>query len=355
MPIWKKFIFYIITLIISILFTIISLEFVLRVFYRHTPLAKIYRYHELLGWSNKEGLSGRFYSCSGSSPFYFNSLGLRNKEIQTKKLKNLFRILILGDSFTAGLEVNNHQTFCAILEKTLNDSPKGELHYQVLNAAVRGWGTDQEFLRLRQLIPLLAPDMVIFQVSDNDFNDISTTLLNKRMYHKPRFILDDNGSLILTGTPTPKINRGFFYYLNHSSTLSHFLVSKYEFIKKRTRFLQVHISAEKPLSLSRNQSVTLFLKLINESKQLTMENGAKIVLFFIGNPKHYQTTNPRAKSTGNAASKIVNRLNQSSVSWFYFDPVKQHLLSKDGHLNQVGHKKLAQLILTKLKEWDCLP
>ncbi|HYW73829.1 MAG TPA: GDSL-type esterase/lipase family protein [Pyrinomonadaceae bacterium] len=89
-----------------------------------------------------------------------NSLGLRGREIGPKQR---FRILLLGDSFTYGLGVNDTQTFASRLESLTGS--------ETINAGDPGTGTDYALRFYETLGRQLAPDVVILCFFSNDFQD----------------------------------------------------------------------------------------------------------------------------------------------------------------------------------------
>jgi hypothetical protein len=76
-------------------------------------------------------------------------------------------VLVLGDSFTYGLGVNDDQTFCHVLQEELAH----DLPTRVVNAGSPGKGTDYalRFLLARQAT--LRPDLVLLAFFKNDFGD----------------------------------------------------------------------------------------------------------------------------------------------------------------------------------------
>ena len=83
---------------------------------------------------------GKTYRTFGHS-FTSNGLGFREKEFEKKKNKNVFRILVFGDSFTFGVGIDNDHRYTNLLEEMLND---GKKEYEVLNFGVPGYSTDQQ-------------------------------------------------------------------------------------------------------------------------------------------------------------------------------------------------------------------
>lgn len=94
-----------------------------------------------------------------------NSAGLRNDaEIDDDAI----RILAIGDSFTYGMYVHNHETFPARLEERLREL--GE-NVQVLNAGVPGYTISDSLDYLREKGLALEPDVVILGEYTNDVFD----------------------------------------------------------------------------------------------------------------------------------------------------------------------------------------
>lgn len=77
-----------------------------------------------------------------------NSDGFRGGEI-TAKRPDTFRILVLGDSIAWGYGVGFEDSFPRQLEEMLNENL--DANFEVINAAVPGYGTDQELDLLKKL------------------------------------------------------------------------------------------------------------------------------------------------------------------------------------------------------------
>jgi len=101
-----------------------------------------------------------------------NSLGLRERELGPKP-PGAYRILVLGDSFVFGQGVDAESTFPHLLESELTLRVP-EVAWQVINAGVPGYGTDQQVAFLEELGWSLEPDLVIVALfAGNDVYDNS--------------------------------------------------------------------------------------------------------------------------------------------------------------------------------------
>jgi len=77
------------------------------------------------------------------------------------KDQNVFRILVLGDSYVEGIQVSIEELFTRQLENLLNGSNNGTVKYEVINMGVSGYGTTQELLLLKDKGFIFSPDLVI--------------------------------------------------------------------------------------------------------------------------------------------------------------------------------------------------
>jgi lysophospholipase L1-like esterase len=108
-------------------------------------------------------------SKDGSWRFRTNNAGFRDDEpYRHAKPPGTFRVLVLGDSHTAGFEVHQGETYSAVLRDRLR--ARG-LRAEVLNAGVSGLGTAEQLAFLEQEGWKYAPDVVVLGFFGNDFSD----------------------------------------------------------------------------------------------------------------------------------------------------------------------------------------
>ena len=152
-----------------------------------------YIYDEILGWSFRPNTT---INTVIWQPFTTNSAGLRSqREYSQRPPSDTLRIALFGDSFTAGDEVSDDETWGHQLEIKLNQAG---IRTEVLNFGVTAYGMDQAFLRWQKIGRDYAPDMVIFGFQPENLNrnvNIFSMLYFGRHppFSKPRFVLDAGG------------------------------------------------------------------------------------------------------------------------------------------------------------------
>jgi hypothetical protein len=123
-----------------------------------------------------------------------NSLGFRDAEFQPDGRPIM---LFIGDSFVWGVDAEAGERFTDLLRDRLPQ-------FQIVNAGVSGYGTDQEYLWLQRIWSSVRPQVVVmFFCTDNDRLDNVSNLRYGR-YRKPYFETTPEGTLALKGQPVAK-------------------------------------------------------------------------------------------------------------------------------------------------------
>jgi hypothetical protein len=147
-------------------------------------------YDPVLGWVQKS--NQRQNPNDPATSFTTGQFGIRLTQPGNDQIP-AGAILAVGDSFTAGAEVGDRGTWPALLE--------GILRRPVINGATGGWGTDQIVLRTEDLVPKLAPSMVIVSFFQDDSYRAGFRVLAGG--NKPFFTIE-NGSLVHHNRPVPR-------------------------------------------------------------------------------------------------------------------------------------------------------
>jgi lysophospholipase L1-like esterase len=126
-----------------------------------------------LGWRSIPNATGH-WTEEGQAFVRMNSHGYRDRERETAKPKNTFRIAVFGDSMTQAVQVELEETFTHRLEERFRSQ---ELAIEVLNFGVNGYSPVQELLLLKEEGPRFQPDLVILAAFlDNDVSGVSPKL-----------------------------------------------------------------------------------------------------------------------------------------------------------------------------------
>lgn len=103
------------------------------------------------------------------------------------------RMLELGDSFAWGFGVEKPARFSERMEQKHPD-------WEIINAAVSGYGTGHEFLYLQRQCAAYRPDVVLLLFCENDFAD---NVRAEDHCHFRLFFEIRDGRLVLCNTPVP--------------------------------------------------------------------------------------------------------------------------------------------------------
>lgn len=192
-----------------------------------------------------------------------NSLGMRGtREYALEREPGRARVVLVGDSFTWGEEVGDDETFGRLLERLLHPT-------EVVNLAVRGFGTDQQLLRLRDPGLAFRPDVVVLGLFEEN---VHRNVLRFRDFAKPRFVLR-GGELELVQVPVPEPDavRAGEPDLP-ASRLAALLAARGRDLVEKTIFRT---------PLSQREEVRVTLAILAAAKREAESVGARFVLVFI--------------------------------------------------------------------------
>jgi lysophospholipase L1-like esterase len=171
----------------------------------YSPAWEFFSPDPVLGWTNAPDAEGEFkgpipWPTEYDTRVKINSMGLRGREPSSDDV-DAVRVLAIGDSLTAGFEVTLQQTFASKLEEKL--ATLLDARTRVFNGGVRGYGTDQTYLRYRENLRQLSPHLVLLTFTWNDVDDNVTIHRMGRPFAKSAFALRAGGGLELIGSPVP--------------------------------------------------------------------------------------------------------------------------------------------------------
>ena len=159
-------------------------------------------YDELVGHRFVANQTARVPHERGAYLVRTNAQGFRSDtDFQAKKGERP-RILLFGDSFTAGDGCNNHERYSSVLER--------ELGAEVYNFGVSGTGTDQQLLIYEHYARHMEADLIILAVQIENIARIQRSHRSSRdrttgnilLVPKPYFTLDGD-RLVRHHDPVP--------------------------------------------------------------------------------------------------------------------------------------------------------
>jgi len=156
---------------------------------------------------------------------FYPALGFcRFKDFKVEKLGSTFRIITLGDSFTAGGGVlDKKQAYPYQLEQILNDNSKN-LTYEVYSLGIGGINTIQEYVLLESIGLQYNPDLLILQYHPNDIGPIAQVkqIENHSLLisSEEEFVILDQRLIPILFPSLPELNKFFLknsYFLRFTS------------------------------------------------------------------------------------------------------------------------------------------
>jgi lysophospholipase L1-like esterase len=116
----------------------------------------------------------------GAQEYRHNNFGLRGPDVTPKKPAAIFRIAVLGDSYTYGWGVSEKETIPARLKQELESAgTQKQREIEVINAGVPAYDTGPEYGMLRDVILPLKPDLVVLVFQTNDITTVDYFYLDE--------------------------------------------------------------------------------------------------------------------------------------------------------------------------------
>jgi len=181
--------FYVLVPLCSVLLTLAVLEAGLALFHPVPFSIESNMYYEAdpdTGFRLKPLSVGHFHNGIAAA---VNAQGHRDDPVAEPKPDGVFRILLLGDSFTAGSNVGQDEVYGQVLERLLDADGPGKV--EVVNAGTGGWEPFQYAQYFEQHGRALEPDLVLvgFYAGNDTYNQLDrveklgTAVLGRRISH----------------------------------------------------------------------------------------------------------------------------------------------------------------------------
>ena len=378
----KKIIINLSVLFLSLIFTLLLLEGVIRIFrlsllwegvkrgYYQDNMARFFIQDKTLGWRGKPKLDLRFQKWQGefNARIETNSEGFRSNEIPYQRTDDKKRILFLGDSFGWGFGASNSEMFSSILQSKYHEA------VEVINLSISGYGLVQYYLMYKTEGIKYNPDTIILlfyigndlynKLTDEDIKNIKGPyfmLKNDELYFQPReYLLRTKKEYEQWGE-----RRGFFntikFIIQTHSALSNFLFERLSNFPKLIPFLRtvggVPVGELNALRKITKDDVCLTTKILKKFEAEAKSNKSDFIVVIIPDIYHVETAikrngidygdetyKPIVWLTRQLASAEISHINLleefTSPQW----RDKKLYYTIDRHLNQEGHKALEQIL-----------
>ncbi len=104
-----------------------------------------------------------------------NNEGSNNlTDLEIEKPADTYRIVVLGDSYTFGIYVDQSKNYPAQLESNLNSQSCGNIkNFEVINLGVPGYDLEYSLERFKSKGLKYSPDLVIWFIKDDDITQIN--------------------------------------------------------------------------------------------------------------------------------------------------------------------------------------
>ncbi len=155
-----------------------------------------YRSDPQLGWTLRPHANG-WFTREGRAYVRVNAAGLRDRDHPIEKPNEVYRIVVLGDSYAEAMQVDAQDAFWAVLEAKLTQCAfQSGMRVEVINFGVSGFGTAQAYLMLQSKAIRYQPDLVLLAfTSGNDVRNNSKRLEPEKV--RPFFSLEPHDGLTL--------------------------------------------------------------------------------------------------------------------------------------------------------------
>lgn len=316
-------------------------------------------YHPVLGYRFIPNLKARVPHESGGYLIRVNNFGFRcNHNFSIKKEKNNRRVLLFGDSYTAGDGVSNEFRYGDLLEQLVPN-------LEVYNFGLPGSGTDQQYLAYREFAANIEHDLVIIAVLVENIRRVAS---HYRVWH------NEQGQLVCYAKPYFVMNRGVLTPMNIPPRKDpipsvELPDEEKEFLDYGSRFPKIEKLIAKlhlkdfAQSITRYQPVPEYNRPGNPAWQLMqnilkewIRNEPKPVLIMplpvyqylegMSNPSYYQARfNELAHDTGCLLYDLLPDLLKYSL-----EQRRQFRFKKDAHPTREGHAAIANCLAPILEK-----
>lgn len=301
----KTFFFAFILLMIGAI-VLLSLEIRYRLTDKYHVAGISYSENELWRW--RSNLQTKEWNEEiGGYTVYTDSKGFRNEDKNYSK-SDAIRILVIGDSYTAGLTHPKDKIYTTLLEQQLRKDGK---NVEVYNMASPCWSTEQEYKCLINEGLAIAPDYILLMTCPNDIREAYC----KRYAELKNGEITFNSSLFTAEEIKYWTLANYSHYYQHLQTeVYHTNYGSFMFLMSKYKFnFGIEDSAmwDRPMFLKQmfpelKDAYKLYFSLLNEMQKKCNEQHIKFAVSCTPFISEYDST--MIKDTAMQANLVSDRI-----------------------------------------------
>lgn len=318
-------------------------------------------YHPVIGNLYIPNLDVRILHENGGYFLKTNNMGFRSDyDYPIEKKEGVIRILVFGDSFTAGDGVKNSDRYTDIIGRSFDN-------VEVFNFGLTSSGTDQQYLIYREFGSRMEADIIIISpLVENIRRNLVDAMPNIThdgvRFMRPKPYFEFAGSdLVLHNNPVARVDVFAKSQKGQDSTITSTLQdklrrlnNKYEVKKNIARLLGLKINLYPEYRSSQTSAWKLMKKIMLQWIEET-----KVPVMIVPLPwyLHYEESSVYSAETYLERFKELEINNRIKIcdplehfNTFTYDQKKEFTYLHDKHLTPKGHMALAEAILPELKE-----
>jgi hypothetical protein len=266
-----------------------------------------YRYDAELGWVPIPN-SSSIVTTARTIHVHHNSLGFRDIEFEPDARP---AILFIGDSFVWGVDAEANERFTDLLRSRISN-------YRIVNAGVSGYGTDQEYLLLQRIWPIIQPTIVaLIFCTANDRLDNGTNVRYDG-YQKPYFAPAPGGKLVLLGQPVPPSRQLY---------IKQYWLPRHLWLARLAAFTYVEIIHPQVFVPDPTE------QLVSKMHEFVEAHGAKLIV-----------------GLQLSDAKLIEHLHDKNISFISFDGAEAYSNLYGGHWTPTGNRLVAERLSSLLSE-----
>ena len=302
------------------------------------------------------------------SQFYTDRHGFNNDDKVWNS--NVFKYVLVGDSFTEGACVNRPKNLASALNKSNQEN--------ILNLGLSGSSTLSQYAILREYLPKNSKKILFFYYEGNDLTELKEEMKNKilikyldnknfkqNLISKQKFVdtmYDKNFDKILNNYFLEKENLNKKFEKNSNINFQFFI----DLLKlQKTSNLFKYLFNNKKIKSFDQNKVLYFEKIIKEIKEFADSNNSELVFVYLPEWSRYYSHKYYKNIFLNYNERYYfeiikileqNKINIIDIHQLLFDkeknPLKFFPFEMPGHYNEHGYMEIANLINKKLNTLD---